>query len=71
MLLKILEEYPGTIFGVAIGFIVGLIFLFVGFWKTIVFLAFILIGLYIGKKFDHREDFHDILEEILPDKFFK
>ncbi|WP_339062478.1 DUF2273 domain-containing protein [Tepidibacillus marianensis] len=69
--LKLWEEYPGKILGVLIGLLVGFIFLFVGFWKTLVFVGFVAIGLYIGHKLDSRENLHDVLEEILPDKFFK
>jgi len=71
MFLKLLEEYPGTIIGIGIGILLGLVFLIVGFWKTIIFVGFILLGLSIGKRYDKRENFQDILDDILPDKFFK
>ncbi|MFV9510791.1 DUF2273 domain-containing protein [Tepidibacillus sp. LV47] len=71
MLFKIWEEHPGKILGLFIGFVVGFIYLFVGFIKTLIFIGFVLAGLYIGHKLDRKEDLHDVLEEILPDKFFK
>ncbi len=71
MFQKYLEEHPGKLVGLILGILVGIIFLLVGFWKTVIFIGFISIGLYIGKKFDNREDFRDIIEKILPDKFFK
>lgn len=71
MLLKLLEEHPGKVIGGLSGLLLGLIFLLVGFWKTIIFLSFVAIGVYFGRKFDNNERFKDILEEIIPDKFFK
>lgn len=71
MFSKLFEEHPGIIIGLAVGLLLGIIYLLVGFWKTIIFSAFIMIGLYLGKRFDANESIRDILEEILPDKFFK
>lgn len=71
MFYKLLEEHPGMLIGLIVGFIVGLIFLLVGLWKTVIFLGFVALGLFLGKKYDKHEDLKDILEEILPDKFFK
>lgn len=71
MFLKLLEEHPGKVMGGLAGLLLGLIFLLVGFWKTIIFLSFVAIGVYLGRKFDNNERFKDILEEIIPDKFFK
>ncbi len=68
---KLFEEHPGMAIGLIIGLILGIIFLLAGFWKTIIFCAFIAIGLYFGKKFDADEKFKDIIEEFIPDKFFK
>jgi len=71
MISRLIEEHPGMSIGISIGLVLGFIFLLVGFWKTIIFLAFVLIGLYIGKRFDRDESFKEILQEFLPDKFFK
>ena len=71
MIARLLEEHPGMLIGIFIGLVLGFIFLLVGFWKTIIFLAFVLIGLYIGKRFDTDEKFKEILREFLPDNFFK
>ena len=68
---SLFEEHPGMVIGISLGLIIGLIFLFVGFWKTVVFIGFVGLGLYIGRKFDNHKDFRDILEDLLPDKFFK
>ncbi|MGD9678022.1 MAG: DUF2273 domain-containing protein [Vulcanibacillus sp.] len=71
MIGRLIEEHPGMLIGISVGLVLGFIFLLVGFWKTIIFLAFVLIGLYIGKRFDSDESFKEILQEFLPDKFFK
>lgn len=71
MFAKLWEEHPGTLLGLILGVIAGLIFILVGFWKTIIFVGFVGTGLFIGKRFDKQGDLKDILEEILPDKFFK
>lgn len=71
MFSKLWEKYPGTLIGLIIGILVGIIFLLAGFWKTVIFTVFVTLGLFIGKKFDRHDDLKGILEEILPDKFFK
>jgi len=71
MFSKLWDEYLGTILGLFIGVIVGIIYLLAGFWKTIIFAGFVGLGVFIGRKFDHREDLKEMLEDILPDKFFK
>lgn len=71
MISKLFEEHPGITIGVLIGLILGIIFLLFGFWKTIIFCLFIVIGLYIGMKFDADKKFKDIIEELLPGRFFK
>ncbi len=57
--------------GLLIGLILGIIFLMFGFWKTILFCVFVAVGLFFGNKIDTDKKFKDIIEEFLPDKFFK
>lgn len=71
MFMKLLEEHPGTFIGLIVGIFVGLLFLTVGFWKTLIFSSIVGIGFYIGKKYDNREDLKEILEKVLPDNFFR
>ncbi|OEH85661.1 hypothetical protein BHU72_02360 [Desulfuribacillus stibiiarsenatis] len=63
---QILYSHTGKVFGVAIGLIVGFIYLFFGLFKTIIFLAFVTLGLYIGSRIDQQEDLRDIIERFLP-----
>jgi uncharacterized membrane protein len=71
MLLQFILENRGKTLGIAAGFIFGLLFLFVGFFKTIIFMVFVATGFYLGSKFDKQEDLSDVLDRILPGKFTK
>lgn len=69
MMMELLWEHKGKLLGILAGFLFGLIYLFVGFWNTLVFLVFIGAGYYIGSKLDRKEDLREILDRILPGKF--
>ncbi|MFT9848045.1 DUF2273 domain-containing protein [Aneurinibacillus sp. REN35] len=71
MFWQLILENRGKAFGLAAGFIFGLLFLWVGFLKTIVFAVFVATGFYIGRKFDNEEDVGEVLDRILPGKFTK
>lgn len=49
----------------------GFIFLFVGFWKTLIFGFFVLSGYGVGQWMDSRGEWREVLEEIVPDKWFR
>ena len=44
----------GKVFGVLIGLVAALLIIFFGFWKTIFIAILILIGYFIGKRFDDK-----------------
>ncbi|CAJ1002981.1 MULTISPECIES: DUF2273 domain-containing protein [Bacillales] len=69
MLWELLWEHKGKLLGVAAGLFFGIIYLFVGFWDTLVIVVFVGTGYYIGRKLDHKEDLREILDRILPGKF--
>lgn len=69
MIWEILWEHKGKLLGALVGLLFGIIYLFVGFWNTLVMLVFVGTGYYIGRKLDNREDLRDILDRILPGKF--
>ncbi|WP_232696097.1 DUF2273 domain-containing protein [Brevibacillus daliensis] len=69
MMMELLWEHKGKLLGILAGFLFGLIYLFVGFWDTLVFLVLIGTGYYIGRKLDRKEDLREILDRILPGKF--
>ena len=50
-----LSAYPGRIAGAVAGFVLGLIYLFVGFWDMLVFAFLISVGYAIGKRLETGE----------------
>ncbi|BCJ85918.1 DUF2273 domain-containing protein [Effusibacillus dendaii] len=56
------------IVGMLIGALLGLLFLLVGFWKTLIFAAFIAAGYGVGRWIDTQEDWRDVIERITPNK---
>ncbi|MBW5466526.1 DUF2273 domain-containing protein [Brevibacillus formosus] len=69
MMRELMWEHKGKLMGVFAGLFLGIIYLLVGFWDTLVFVVFIGTGYYIGRKLDHKEDLREILDKILPGKF--
>ncbi|MBL0388134.1 DUF2273 domain-containing protein [Tumebacillus sp. ITR2] len=55
--------------GLAVGFVFGLLYLIFGFLQTIAFALFLVIGYFVGKMFDDREDWRDVLDRIMPPKY--
>ncbi|MDI6602129.1 MAG: DUF2273 domain-containing protein [Thermoanaerobacteraceae bacterium] len=62
----ILEKHFGKIVGMALGLLFAILVIALGFWKTIFVLICILIGYYLGKIIDNREDLRNFLDRILP-----
>jgi uncharacterized membrane protein len=52
--------------GLLSGIILGILYLFVGFWRMLVFLLIVLIGWYIGRVMDERENWRDVLDRLIP-----
>jgi uncharacterized membrane protein len=52
--------------GLLSGILVGILYLFVGFWHTLVFLFIVFSGWYLGKALDERETWRDVLERLIP-----
>jgi len=53
---KLWQEHPGTITGGGSGLVLGLVYLFFGFWNMLIFAFIVFLGYYIGKKVDRGED---------------
>ncbi|EGK14333.1 DUF2273 domain-containing protein [Kroppenstedtia eburnea] len=68
---RIWETHGGRIAGLIAGLLFGFIFLFVGFWKTLIFGFFVLSGYGVGQWMDSRGEWREVLEEIVPDKWFR
>jgi uncharacterized membrane protein len=69
MFRQLFTEHPGKTIGVIAGLILGILFIFIGFFNTLVVVVFVTAGLYIGSKFDNRENLMDVLDRILPGKY--
>lgn len=64
-LLRLLDEHPGKLMGTVLGFLLGLLVVLLGFWKTLVLFLFVLIGFILGKRQDDHKKIFDWL-----DRFF-
>lgn len=58
--------YKGRIFGSLVGFIAGLLWVFLGFWRALAFILCIMIGYYLGKKIDQRVSLRDFINKVFP-----
>lgn len=55
--------------GLAVGLVFGLLYLIFGFLQTVAFGLFLTVGYFVGKMFDDREDWRDVLDRIVPQKY--
>ncbi|MGI5850802.1 MAG: DUF2273 domain-containing protein [Clostridiales bacterium] len=63
---KAWQEHKGRIVGVSLGLIVGIVFVTIGFWKTVILLMCVGIGYWLGGMTDKQEKFMNFLDKILP-----
>ncbi|MGI6127211.1 MAG: DUF2273 domain-containing protein [Planifilum sp.] len=68
---KLFETYGGRMVGTLFGFVFGIIYLIVGFWKTVVFMMFVGLGYLWGYRLDRREDLEKVVSAILSDKWIR
>ena len=54
---KAWQEHKGRIVGVSLGLIVGIVFVTIGFWKTVILSICVGIGYWIGGMNDRQERF--------------
>jgi uncharacterized membrane protein len=50
--LDLMDKHRGAVVGVAAGILIALLFVLFGVWKTIGIAIIVLIGYFIGKRFD-------------------
>lgn len=62
-LLWALENHPGKLIGTSLGFVLGLLMVTLGFWRTMVLLLFVIIGYLVGKRQDDHQDIISWLEK--------
>lgn len=65
-LINLFNNNQGKVICSILGFIIALLMLTIGFFRTLLLLLFIGFGYFIGDKLDKNENLLDILERILP-----
>lgn len=50
------EHHRGKLIGAIAGVFLGFLYLFFGFWDTLIFAFILVLGYYIGNKVDKKED---------------
>ncbi len=68
ILLALLGEHRGKTIGILLGLLVSILFIFVGFFKTIFIIICIGLGYFIGKKLDENKNFEMWLKHFFKDK---
>lgn len=66
LLLEIWQQHSGKIIGVTLGFILGVLIISFGFFRTLFITLCVIAGFVIGKRIDEKEDIMDILDKLLP-----
>lgn len=66
---KIKERNSGKTIGTMIGFFIGTLILYIGFLKTLFVIVCALIGFFIGKRADDKDDLLEIVNKIIPSGF--
>lgn len=65
-----IKIHIGKAIAILAGLFFSLIYLFNGFFDTIVVLLIMSIAFYIGTKKDKKESIREALKQVLPDNFF-
>lgn len=68
---SIWENSRWRVVGTAAGLLVGILFLWLGFFRTVFLLICVGFGFFIGKKLDKNEDLIDFLDRLLPPGYHK
>ena len=68
--LSLWTTHKARLLGVIIGLLIGILFLTLGFWRTLFLVICMTIGYLIGQKIDHQEDLIEALSKYLPRKYY-
>lgn len=66
---EFIKTHRGQVIGILLGFLVGVLILTIGFFKTIFLSICVGIGAFFGTKNKFRSKLFEILDKILPDIF--
>ncbi len=67
--IEFIKEHRGIITGIGVGFLIGVLILAIGFFKTLFLAICVGIGAFFGTKNKLRKKLFEILDKILPDLF--
>jgi uncharacterized membrane protein len=65
-----LKLHIGKVVGIVAGLFFSIVYLFFGFFDTIVVFLILALAYYIGSKMDKKESLQDVLRNVLPENFF-
>lgn len=68
--LGLLTTHKARIVGILTGLFIGMLLLWLGFFKTIFLLICMGVGYFIGCKVDAKEDLLKLLDRILPRRYY-
>lgn len=68
ILLYLMEEHRGKTIGILLGLVASILFIAYGFWRTLFIILCIVLGYYIGKKFDQNERWDQWIQQFLRKK---
>ena len=66
---KFIKTHKGTIIGISLGLIVGILMLTIGFFATLLIAICVGIGAFFGSNNKYKKKLFAILDKILPDIF--
>lgn len=61
---RVLQDHRGKVLGALAGLVFGLLTAFLGFGKAFFIGLCVLIGYFIGRRWDKRQGFQDLLERL-------
>lgn len=67
-LMRYLRAHPKASAGAALGLVLGICLVTVGFFKTLVVAMMCALGYYVGRCADERRGLREILESRIPDR---
>jgi uncharacterized membrane protein len=63
---EFMRKYSGRLIGSSAGLVVAILFLLLGFFRTLLILICVAAGFFIGLFRDSKEEFLEFVERILP-----
>ncbi|MGE5528643.1 MAG: DUF2273 domain-containing protein [Patescibacteria group bacterium] len=64
--LAYLAARKGRLVGAFLGFVTGIIWAFLGWWRAAIFLFCVALGYFIGLRLDRKDTWREIVAKILP-----